>query len=256
MDYNEVLVSESMTSAGALFALFAVTISFWENLEKMRNKPLLVSVLLFVTSSSLSISINIAAAYMEQIAQPHSAKVAYVLSAVFWALAWASLTFHSATRTILIAFPRLQNHSVWFISGSTVFAQLCLTGTGAYFYSKSQIDTLGKVYDPRGVTVLLVEIPWYSIVESVLFITAQYKIVSAVNELRDTQSGDRQAQAPARRWSVWSSHTNSWTARHAKLIYVKGLIRSMLYCTNIIMTFLSVGGFFNHFAGKKSRVGL
>ncbi|KAI8807247.1 hypothetical protein BJ742DRAFT_317956 [Cladochytrium replicatum] len=48
----------------------------------------------------------------------------------------------------------------------------------------------------------------------------------------------------SRRSSTMTARSTAWSSGRAAMIYLKGFLRSSCYVVNIVMTFLSIGGFF------------
>ncbi|KAI8807246.1 hypothetical protein BJ742DRAFT_812966 [Cladochytrium replicatum] len=96
----------------------------------------------------------------------------------------------------------------------------------------------------------MVEAVWYSIVESIFFLTTQFKILSTVIELQSaTGSNSSSSNKRGRRSSTMSTRSGTWSSGPAAVVYLKGFLRSCCYIANIVMSFLSIGGFFPLLSG-------
>ncbi|KAI8808174.1 hypothetical protein BJ742DRAFT_894219 [Cladochytrium replicatum] len=187
-------------------------------------------------------SLNLYAAGHHQVAS-----LAKSLCGLTWALAWACMTFHSAMRATLIVFPSLVKPPPWATSAIVVLAQLVLAGSSAYFFARSAMETHPvNVYQKAGTVVLLVESVWYSTVESVIFFAVQYKLISAVLELQSASSSTRQSRSRRRYVGTIVKPT-----RKLFWIYLNGALRATCYSVNIVMTFLSIGGYFPRYTASE-----
>ncbi|KAI8803939.1 hypothetical protein BJ742DRAFT_826602 [Cladochytrium replicatum] len=226
---------EMMIQASGLFGLLTVAISFWENFEKIRNKHLLISIFLFMGLCAAFLVFTIIGEQLFITGDPVTSKFLYVIASASWVFAWASLTYHSATRAFLVLFPYIRT-PVWLLSGAIVFTQLILTGTGAYFFSIQSADPSNYTNSAVLEKITLTESIWYSLVESILFAATQYKIIATVMSVTEATASTSEIIDGSSTFSLKSL-----------AIYAKGVLRSLFYSFNIVMMFLSVGGYFTNF---------
>ncbi|KAI8806814.1 hypothetical protein BJ742DRAFT_815400 [Cladochytrium replicatum] len=233
---------EMVIQASGLFGLLTVAISFWENFEKIRNKHLLISIFLFMGLCVSFLAFTIIGEQLFITGDPITSKFLYVIASASWVFAWASLTYHSATRAFLVLFPYIRT-PVWLLSGAIVFAQLTLTGTGAFFFSIQSADPSNYTNSVVLEKITLTESIWYSLVESILFAATQYKIIATVMSV---------TEASASTSEVMDGSSQSTISLKSLVIYAKGVFRSLFYSFNIVMMFLSVGGYFTNFIACRS----
>ncbi|KAI8807249.1 hypothetical protein BJ742DRAFT_773234 [Cladochytrium replicatum] len=229
-----VVSSEIMITGGAIVCAITAATCFWEDLEKITNKFLCISMLLFLFFFILTEVFYITGLLLFVRGLPGIGALTKAVCGITWILAWACMTFHSTMRTALIVLPLSAKIPPWGVGLMVTLLQLTLASASVYYYVKAIIESDGHKYDKQGSFILLLEAVWYSIVESGLFLAAQYKIVSAALELQNAVGGNT---LPRRRSLNPLKHRAFW-------IFMMGGLRALCYSANIIMTFISIGGYF------------
>ncbi|KAI8801768.1 hypothetical protein BJ742DRAFT_873676 [Cladochytrium replicatum] len=171
------------------------------------------------------------------------------IATVSWIVSWASLTFHSATRALMILLPYLRRVPVWTLSGALVVVQLGINSVGAYYFARSSLPD-GTDWEKRtSRAVSVVEAVWYSLVESLLFFATQFKIVATVTEVRRfsnvTKTGlsvTTQESTAAASGATIIARRISRAVRDRALLYFKAFLRWAFFSTSIAMTYLTFGG--------------
>ncbi|KAI8802033.1 hypothetical protein BJ742DRAFT_834847 [Cladochytrium replicatum] len=142
----------------------------------------------------------------------------FVVGSISWVICWLGVTFTTSYRASLIVF--VGGRRPWLLPLILILCQGALSFTGSAYFTINFISSFGKTVDERSTIITIVESIWYSVMESLLFVITQYRIVS-----------------------VRSSVKKVPLAVQAQL-YMKGILRSALYSLNVIMMFISVGNGF------------
>ncbi|KAI8802318.1 hypothetical protein BJ742DRAFT_778435 [Cladochytrium replicatum] len=240
------LAEELYSSTSGVFFLLAAAISLWENFDKIKSKILYVSILVsvFLSVGALLLVFTLAAWVLNG-GSLASATVITAIGTICWVGSWCSLTFHSATRTFMILFPFLRRPPVWVLSGLIVLIQLCISTSGAYFFVRSQAPDSTEYETASTLRITLVESIWFSSVESILFFATQFKIIRTIVEVKNMSNSSRTRRAPSR--TSFSGLPRSLSLSFGKtpaMLYIKAALRSLFFSVNVVMVYLTIGGYF------------
>ncbi|KAI8801769.1 hypothetical protein BJ742DRAFT_913375 [Cladochytrium replicatum] len=147
----------------------------------------------------------------------------------------------------MILLPYLRRPPLWVLSGGLVVIQLCIDLAGAVFFIKLQHPDFTGDDIAMSERITLAESIWFSLVESVLFFATQYKIISAVTEVQQVASSphratlSRHTESTSQSAPPTTSRTTKWTSF---VLHFKGMLRSAFFSANIVMTYLTLGGYF------------
>ncbi|KAI8814427.1 hypothetical protein BJ742DRAFT_864949, partial [Cladochytrium replicatum] len=204
--------------AGAIVAELTVFICFLESYQRLQNVQLKIAITTFLVFSILvNLFFLIGTALLMH--QNYTASPPlFVVGSISWVIAWLGVTYTTSYRASLIVF--VGNRRPWLLPLILILCQGTLSFTGSAYFTINFISSFGKTVDERSTIITIVESIWYSVMESLLFVTTQYRIVS-----------------------VRSSVKKVPLAVQVQL-YTKGVLRSALYSLNVIMMFISVGNGF------------
>ncbi|TPX66996.1 hypothetical protein SpCBS45565_g04117 [Spizellomyces sp. 'palustris'] len=206
-------------SKGGTIAMVVVCITFLDQIEKVRNKFLLSSILSYACLLFIA-TITVSKAW-ESLVAGNLEKFAnlMIVTQVTYVGGFTALVFHSAYRATLILAPRFPHTAK--AATCVALTQGFIHGAASYYWGtniKANYGTLRSEISSRMEIVVLV---YYSLVESILFLMIQYKIIQV--KAATLKSGD---------------------INKIKLVlYVKGLLRSSAYIVNIALIYLSLGNF-------------
>ncbi|KAI8802032.1 hypothetical protein BJ742DRAFT_858759 [Cladochytrium replicatum] len=204
--------------AGALVAEISVFMCFLESYQRIQNKHLKVSITLFVIFSLLVNALFLAGTALLGAGKLGLASPMFIAGSICWVIAWLNVTYHTSYRATLISLIGFQRP--WIVAVVMVVCQGILSGTGSVFFTENFLASFGQTVDPRSTAITFVESFWYSIVETILFVITQYRIVSVRSRIKKVDM----------------------TVKIQ--LYWKAVSRSILYSLNVIMMFLSVGNAF------------
>ncbi|KAI8808175.1 hypothetical protein BJ742DRAFT_894222 [Cladochytrium replicatum] len=244
----------SSVIGSGIFFLLTATVCFWEEVERITNRFLFFSLVLFLGLFLVTEVAYLSSIYLRGVGLIEVASWSKALCGLTWTLAWASMTFHSAMRTGLIVLPPTLKIPLWAICLIVVGVQVALAGSSAYYFAKSVMDSDGEgIIDwmIRGTIMLLVDSVWNSTVESVIFFAAQ--IVSVSLELQKASNAgvlSDKGQLSVATSTKGPKHKEPVKPpREVFWVYLNGVLRSACYSANTVLTFTAIGGFFPPYTG-------
>ncbi|KNC99203.1 uncharacterized protein SPPG_05458 [Spizellomyces punctatus DAOM BR117] len=204
-------------SKGGTIAIVVVCITFIDQIEKVRNKFLLGSIISYACLMFIA-TITVSKAW-ESLIVGNFEKFAnlMIVTQVTYVGAFTSLVFHSAYRATLILAPRFPHTAK--AATCVALTQGFIHGAASYYWGmniKANYGTLRSEISSRMEIVVLI---YYSLVESILFLMIQYKIIQV--KAATLKSGD--------------------TNKIKLVLYAKGLLRSAAYIVNIALIYVSLG---------------
>ncbi|KAI9089424.1 hypothetical protein DFS34DRAFT_639408 [Phlyctochytrium arcticum] len=207
----------STIGAGAALACVTVLLTFLESIEKIRVSHLKYSIVACLVS--FTIAMSFAAAAWRSLFQGDAPGFAnrMIGATAFYDFGFTMLTYHSAYRTIRICLP-FYRHVHWAAAG-VALTQVVVHASAAYFWASNMLANFGTQVDPTSQKMEVVVLVYYSVIESVLFVITQYKII-------ETKA---------------STMAGGATTRLKALMYLSGSLRSVAYIANICMGFVALG---------------
>ncbi|KAI8920155.1 hypothetical protein DFJ77DRAFT_451358 [Powellomyces hirtus] len=206
-------------SIGGMIAMLVTTVTFIDQIEKIRNKFLLCSILGYsAMMTSACICSNQAWRRMIAGELPQFAS-RMIATQFFYVGAFTCLIFHSTYRTVMISAPHFA--SPLRIAIPITLTQCFIHGSASYYWGSNIMDNYGtkvSVISSRFEIAILI---YYSVVESVLFLLTQYKIIQVKSVI--VKKGD------------------SEMFKIKLLLYLKGSIRSFAYILNIVLIYIALG---------------
>ncbi|KAJ3175919.1 hypothetical protein HDU85_001026 [Gaertneriomyces sp. JEL0708] len=206
---------KNISAAGAII-LSIVVITLWDQIEKIKNKVLLGSIMAY-TSLMFIAMVTCTQAWTGILENniPKFQNLFYLTQSAFVA-AFTCLVFHSAYRTTLILAPR-SPHTIK-VALFAAFTQMAIHIPAAAYWGLNMAATAGAGISPISQKMEVVVLVYYAVVETSLYLVTQNHIIK-----------------------VKAAASSGTSTRIKVMLYLKGLLRAGVYSATIILTYLSLG---------------
>ncbi|KAJ3176789.1 hypothetical protein HDU85_006542 [Gaertneriomyces sp. JEL0708] len=205
--------------AGAALATVITAMTLYENIVRIKDIHMKYSIIACMCSFIIAMSF-VSYSWRAMPDNPPLFVDRIIGATFFYDLTFTLLTYHSAYRTILICRPITRRIPLYALL--IAFTQMIIHGCASYFWAINMKDNYGTLVSPVSSKMEVVVLVYYSVVESVLFVLTQYRIVEV-------------------KIATMANKAETLGLRTMAGLYGQGLMRSFAYTISITMGFIALG---------------